>query len=256
MEQVTQSYNSYTVLASRVHGLNCQDIDDQVLAWAQRSESRAIGLAAVNQIMLAIDSSDYRARINALDLNVPDGVPLVWILRALGKRGQTRVYGPDLMLRLCERAAQQGVPIGLYGGHSDVLEQLHANLERRFPGIRIVYAYSPPFRKLTAEEDSKVVEDINQSGAKILFVGLGAPKHDYWTVDHRHKINAVMLGVGAAFNFHAGRLPQAPSFLQKIGMEWFFRLCSEPRRLWRRYLIGNIRFLGLLFLQTLGLRKF
>jgi len=195
--------------------------------------------------MEAYDSPSYQQVINQADLVTPDGMPLVWMLRRMGYPNQERVYGPTLMVKLLEMANDESIPVGFFGSTTDVMSKLVQNVQRDFPKIQIVYAYSPPFKQLSDEEDRQVTESINSSGTRILFVGLGCPKQEYWMHEHRGKVQAVMLGVGAAFDFIAGTKPQAPSWVQKIGLEWLFRLLSEPRRLWKRYIIHNPRFIFL-----------
>lgn len=213
-------------------------------------------MANVHMAMEAYDSREFRRIVNSADLVTPDGMPLVWMLRKLGVSDQQRVYGPALMDRVCEVASRQGVPVGLYGGQRETLESLVKSMRSRFPKLRIAYAYSPPFRPLSDEEDERVVQEINNSGARILFVGLGCPKQERWMAEHKGRVQAVMLGVGAAFDFHAGKVPQAPGWMQRMGLEWLFRLATEPRRLWRRYAKHNPRFVVLALMQLLGLRRF
>ncbi|KXG78333.1 putative N-acetylmannosaminyltransferase [Fervidicola ferrireducens] len=242
------------ILGMRVDATSFQEATRLILKWAGTGESRYVCAANVHMVMEAYDSPAFRKVVNNADLVVPDGMPLAYGLRLLGMRGQERVCGPELMLHVCEAAASQGVPVGFYGGSPDTLQALVKNLSKRFPNLRVAYQYSPPFRPLTAEEDAAVTKQIAASGARILFVGLGCPKQECWMAEHRGKIPAVMLGVGAAFDFHAGRIRQAPRWVQNIGMEWFFRLCMEPRRLWRRYFKHNPRFLILFALQLVGKR--
>ena len=237
------------ILGMRVDATTYKDALHKVLTWAQRGESRYVCVANVHMVMEAYDAPSFRALVNRADLVTPDGMPLVWMLRLLGMKEQERVYGPTLTLRIAEAAAQNGVPVGFYGGRPEVLHQLIENLQARYPRLQVVYAYSPPFRPLTAKEDALVVEEINASGARILFVGLGCPKQERWMAAHKGKVHAVMLGVGAAFDFHAGRLPQAPPWMQRAGLEWLFRFLVEPRRLWRRYLKHNPRFIILAMMQ-------
>ena len=177
-------------------------------------------------------------------LNVPDGQPLVWALNALGSSLTDRVYGPELMARAFARGASNEQRFYLYGGRDqEALINLGNSLRRRFPGVNIVGGYSPPFRALTAEERSAVAEDINQAEADVVWVGIGVPKQEKWMATLRPHLEApVLVGVGAAFDFLAGLVPQAPPMLQKAGLEWAFRLTQEPRRLWRRYLRYNPRF--------------
>lgn len=244
------------ILGMRVDPLSYEEATEKVLTWAVAGESRYVCVANVHMTMEAYDAPDFCRIVNAADLVTPDGMPLVWMLRRLGVPDQERVYGPELTLRVCEAAAREGIPVGFYGGRPEALEGLVRNLKARFPGLKVAYAYSPPFRPLTPEEDARIVEEINASGARILFVGLGCPKQERWMAEHKGRVQAVMLGVGAAFDFHAGRVRQAPVWMQRAGLEWLFRLGQEPRRLWRRYLKHNPRFLLLAFLQLTGMRRF
>lgn len=206
--------------------------------------------------MESYDCSDYRRAVNAADLVTPDGMPMVWALRGLGQKGQRRVYGPDLMLEVLGAASRAEVPVGFFGGRPEVLDRMLAVVRGRFPGLDVAYAESPPFRPPTGPERRATIDAINASGTRILFIGLGCPKQERWMAEHRGRINAVMLGVGAAFDFHAGTTPQAPRWMRNAGLEWLFRLSVEPRRLWRRYLKHNPRFLALFLLQVLNLRDF
>ena len=193
--------------------------------------------AAVNLVMSARASPDVREAVQGAALVVPDGQPLVWALHALGHPGATRVYGPDLMLAFCERAAEAGIPLYLYGGRTPAaLELLEARLRARYPDLRIVGGFSPPFRALTDDEREQVASDIEASGAAVVWVGTGQPKQELWMAQMRGRLSAPLLvGVGAAFDFHAGLVPQAPPWMQSRGLEWLYRLVREPRRLWRRY---------------------
>ena len=211
----------------------------------------------VHSVMTARFDRRLAAMLNSADVGTPDGMPLVWALRSLGMPAQTRVYGPDLMMALCDQAARLGHRIYLYGGREETLPRLRAALLRQFPALRIAGMHAPPFRSLTPEEDEAAVRDIRASGADIVFVGTGMPKQERWMYEHRHLLpGVVMLGVGAAFDFHAGRIRQAPSWMQKAGLEWLFRLCMEPARLWRRYVVFNPLFLGLWLLERTGILVF
>ncbi|MEO7986727.1 MAG: WecB/TagA/CpsF family glycosyltransferase, partial [Gemmatimonadales bacterium] len=196
--------------------------------------------------MEAYDSAEFGAIVNGADLVTPDGMPLVWALRLFGVAGATRVYGPTLTGHVLERAAAEGVAVGFYGATPEVLRRMLDACQRRFPRLRVAYAHAPPFRQLTAAEDMAVVGELNGSGARILFVGLGCPKQEQWMASHKGSVKATMLGVGAAFDFLAGSKPQAPMWMQRAGLEWLFRLGTEPRRLWRRYAYHNPRFVALL----------
>jgi N-acetylglucosaminyldiphosphoundecaprenol N-acetyl-beta-D-mannosaminyltransferase len=181
--------------------------------------------------------------VNAADLATPDGMPVVWIGKLMGYKNIRRVYGPELMQKICEISQNKGYSNYLYGSSPEVLKKLRDRLNKLYPGINFKGVFSPPFRQLTSEEDDKIVGDINNASPDIVWVGLGSPKQDLWMHEHRNKINApVMIGVGAAFDFVAGTKPQAPRWMRKVGLEWFFRLMTEPKRLWRRYLVDNTLF--------------
>ncbi len=200
--------------------------------------------AAVNLVMSARDDPTTMRAVLSATLAVPDGQPLVWALRLLGHARATRVYGPDLMAHYCAHAARTGTPIYLYGGRSEqALELLTERLRERFPGLQIVGGWSPPFRPLSAEEQAQAIERIDGSGAQVVWVGTGQPKQELWMSEMRSRLAAPLLvGVGAAFDFHAGIVSQAPAWMQSRGLEWLYRLTREPKRLWRRYLTQNPRF--------------
>jgi N-acetylglucosaminyldiphosphoundecaprenol N-acetyl-beta-D-mannosaminyltransferase len=243
--------SSRFILGTRTDCTTYSDAVSRVVTWSSALESRYVCVSNVHVTMEAYDSTEYRAIVNGADLVTPDGMPLVWALWLFGVSGATRVYGPTLMDWVLERAARDHVPVGLYGGRSEVLAHLRDHCRRRFSGLEIAYAYAPPFRPLTADEDSAVIREINGSGARILFVGLGCPRQERWMAAHKGRVHAVMLGVGAAFDFLAGMKPTAPAWMQRVGLEWLFRLATEPRRLWRRYLYHNPRFVALLAGQYL-----
>ena len=222
---------------------------DGVMDWmdamiAARRQA-CVTAAAVHLVMVAQEDPETREAVLQAT-TVPDGQPLVWALRALGHRGASRVYGPDLMARYCERAATRtGTRMFLYGGRDEhALEQLCQALVKRFPGLDIVGGCSPPFRELTDAERDAVVDQINASGADVVWVGTGQPKQEKWMAAMRDRLTPpILVGVGAAFDFHAGLVPQAPSWMQTVGLEWLYRLIQEPRRLWRRYARYNPRFI-------------
>jgi N-acetylglucosaminyldiphosphoundecaprenol N-acetyl-beta-D-mannosaminyltransferase len=215
--------------------------------------ARYICVASVHGVVTARQDPEIRGILNAADIATPDGMPLVWALRSFGVRGQQRVYGPELMLRLCEDAARSGHRIYLYGGREESLRELTRRLEARFPGIRIAGACSPPFRALTPEEDAETVARIRDSDVDLVFVGISTPKQERWMHAHRAGLpGAVLIGVGAAFDFHSGRVRQAPAWMRERGLEWLFRLAMEPFRLWRRYLLVTPRFLPLWALEWLA----
>lgn len=226
-----------------------------VMLWSQNDKSCYICAANVHMLMEAHDSPDFARIVNEADLVTPDGMPLVWMMRLKGQRNQQRVYGPTLMLHVLSMAARENIPVGFYGGAPHVLDTLVERMKERFNGLNIVYSYSPPFRELSRQEKEEVVGNIDRSGVRILFVGLGCPKQEIWMAEHHGKVRAVMLGVGAAFDFHSGVKSQAPSWMQSLGLEWLFRLLTEPRRLWKRYLYHNSRFIFLAIADLLGFRR-
>jgi len=233
---------SRTILDTRVDATDYDATTRFILDRAASGEPGYVCAANVHMVMEARDHSTFRDVVNGACLVTADGMPLVFMLRRLGIKAASRVYGPDLMLRLCETAANEDVPIALFGGTPESLEELQTRFARRFPALRVVYAHAPPFRPLTDDEDATEVRRIVESGAKLLFVGLGCPKQENWMHLHASRIGAVMLGVGAAFDFHAGRVRQAPAWMQRLSLEWAFRFAMEPKRLWKRYLRHNPRF--------------
>ena len=237
------------ILGMRVDATSYSDATKRILNWASSGESRYVCVANVHMVMESYDSPIFKKIVNQADLITPDGTPLVWALRFLGISNATRVYGPTLTLHLCQAASEQGVPIALYGGTDDSLDSFVCFLKKSFRGIKIVCQIAPPFRPLTSEEDLFYSQKITESGAGITLVGIGCPKQEKWIAKHKGRIPSVMVGVGAAFDFHSGRVKQAPAWLQQIGMEWFFRMTMEPRRLWKRYLWNNPRFVGFFIRQ-------
>ncbi len=223
---------------------------DEVIEWMDAviaADGRGyVTAAAVNLVMSAREDPEALAAVLGATLAVPDGQPLVWALRALGHSSATRVYGPDLMVRFCERASRTGTAMYLYGGRTpEALALLEQRLRERFPGLRIVGGFSPPFRELSPEEERSVVAEIDASAAAVVWVGIGQPKQEKWMLRMRPRLQAPLLvGVGAAFDFHAGLISQAPPWMQRNGLEWVYRLSREPRRLWRRYARYNPRFVA------------
>jgi N-acetylglucosaminyldiphosphoundecaprenol N-acetyl-beta-D-mannosaminyltransferase len=218
---------------------------DWIDAAIDADEPGYICVCNVHTVMASQEDTELKRALLASSMNVPDGQPLVWAINALGHSLGRRVYGPELMARACERAMSGGQRFYLYGGRNQgALVQLALNLRHRYPGVRIVGGYSPPHRPLTDEEETAAVDEINRSQADVVWVGIGVPKQEKWMARMRERLNApVLIGVGAAFDFHAGLVPQAPSWIQEAGLEWAYRLAHEPRRLWRRYVRYNPRFL-------------
>ena len=217
----------------------------------------SLSAAAVHLVMRAQEEPEVMAAVLGLSVVVPDGQPLVWALRALGHAQATRVYGPDLMAAYCEHAAATGTPAFLYGGRSeDALVELTTALRMRYPGLAIVGGYTPPHRELTAAEDEAVAVRIERSGAQVVWVGIGQPRQELWIARMRERLSAPMLiAVGAAFDFHAGLVPQAPAWMGSHGLEWSYRLAREPRRLWRRYARYNPRFVAAFARQYAAARR-
>jgi N-acetylglucosaminyldiphosphoundecaprenol N-acetyl-beta-D-mannosaminyltransferase len=243
------------ILGTRIDPTSYPSAAAQIVGWAQNHESRYICVANVHMVMEAHDNPDFMDKVNGASLITPDGMPLVWALRRMGHPTQTRVYGPDLMLKVIEQAVGEKIPVGFLGGKPEVLNELMARLQEQFPALDVRYGFSPPFRPILPEEDAQMTVEINNSGARILFVGLGCPRQEIWMAEHAGKVQSVMLGVGAAFDFHAGAVRQAPHWMQNIGLEWLFRFIQEPGRLWRRYLYHNPRFILLVLAQLVGLDK-
>ncbi|AKG21128.1 WecB/TagA/CpsF family glycosyltransferase [Calothrix sp. 336/3] len=239
------------ILGMRVDATSYQDATERIIDWAKAGKRGYVCAANVHMTMEVYDHPLFKQVVNNADLVTPDGVPLVWALNALGVKNASRVYGPNLTLDVCEAAAKHGVPIGLYGGTPESLSAFTSFLSQRFPNIQIVCKIAPPFRGLSFEEDEVYTQQIVDSGAKILFVGIGCPKQELWMAAHKQRISAVMLGVGAAFDFHSGRVKQAPNWMQKRGLEWLFRLIMEPKRLWKRYFKHNPRFVLFFLMQWL-----
>jgi len=235
-----------------------EEVIDLCMLWAaerkraRRPSARYVCVVPVHGIIMAHDDPEIARILNEADIATPDGMPVVWALRSFGASRQQRVYGPTLMLGICGRAAQSGLRIFLYGGREGVLPVLQTRLQQRFPGLEIAGSYSPPFRPLTPIEEEQVTRLIRESDADLVFVGIGAPKQEKWMYEHRECFPGVtLIGVGAAFDFHAGRIRQAPGWIQRNGLEWLFRLMTEPARLWKRYLLITPRFLPLWAMQWL-----
>jgi N-acetylglucosaminyldiphosphoundecaprenol N-acetyl-beta-D-mannosaminyltransferase len=242
---------SRDILSMRVDATSYEDASRRAVRWAQEGRSAYVCVASVHMVMEAFDSKAFQEVVNGADLVTPDGRPLVWALKGLGVKSASQVRGTDLTTHVVEQAVRENVPVGLYGGTPELLDSFVRVLKGRYPEIQVTCQIAPPFRPLTAEEDAEVTREIVASGARILFVGIGCPKQEKWMAEHKGRIPAVMLGVGAAFDFHTGRVRQAPRWMQVAGLEWVFRLVMDPRRLWKRYAKHNPRFVGLFLRQLL-----
>jgi N-acetylglucosaminyldiphosphoundecaprenol N-acetyl-beta-D-mannosaminyltransferase len=244
------------ILRMRVDVTSYDDVTKRVIEWIKLSYGRYICLANVHMCMETYDDKDFLKVVNQADLVVPDGRPIVWALQRLGNECVSQVRGTDLFNILCKEAEKQGVTIGLYGGTNHSLRDIGTYLNKKFPSLQIVANISPPYRNLTDEENDAYVKQINDSGSRILLVGLGCPKQESWMAAHKDRINCVMIGVGAAFDFISGRKKSAPRLMQQCGIEWFYRLVNEPLRLWKRYVKHNPRFIWLFFKQLLAEKKY
>ncbi len=245
------------LLGIYIDAVDYETVVTKIIRAAQEQRSLAVSALAVHGVMTGILDPIHAARLNTLDLVVPDGQPVRWALNLLhGTNLPDRVYGPTLMLKVCAQAAMEGLPIYLYGSTSDILLRLADNLRNQFPRLQIAGLQPSRFRQITLTEKEEIIQTIATSGARILFVGLGCPRQEVWVYEHRGLLPMPMLAVGAAFAFHAGVVAQAPPQLQKMGLEWFYRLVREPKRLWRRYLKLNPLYLWLVGLQLMGLRRF
>jgi len=214
----------------------------QIVYWAQKKESRYICICNVHSVVTASQNQEFGRVVNDADMATPDGAPVAWMLRRLGHVDQQRINGPDLMWKYCEQAQTRDELIYFYGSTEETLTSLKLKLLVAFPNLKIAGVISPPYRTLTPDEDAAIIDQINASGAGVVWVSLGCPKQELWMAAHRGRINAVMIGVGAAFDYHAGTIKRAPKWMQDCGLEWFHRLASEPRRLWKRYMVTNTLF--------------
>lgn len=247
----------FNVLGSAVSALSLDEA--QALVCAARGQKRLgyVCCATAYNLNLARSDPALRTAYNRSFLTTPDGMPLVWLGRGHGHAGITRVYGPDLMLAVCAAGRPSGLKHYFYGGAPGVAGLLREKLSARFPGLAVAGTFTPPFRELTAEETATLQADIAAKQPDIIWVGLGTPKQEKFMAAHWAALDAgLLIGVGAAFDFHSGRVPQAPRWMQRRGLEWLFRLGTEPRRLWRRYLVHNPMFVLRTLAQLTGLRKY
>jgi N-acetylglucosaminyldiphosphoundecaprenol N-acetyl-beta-D-mannosaminyltransferase len=232
------------VLGVGISAIDMAQAVTEIARWVEEGERHYVCVTGVHGVMEARRDPELRDIHNASGLTTPDGMPMVWAGRRAGAARMRRVYGPDLMLAVCAQATERGWSSYFYGGSQGTPELLAERLTARFPGLRVAGTFSPPFRPLTLDEDRMAVDRINRSGAELVWVGLSTPKQERWMAAHADRLYAkALLGVGAAFDIHAGLLPQAPLWMQRSGLEWIYRLGREPRRLWRRYLRNNPRFL-------------
>lgn len=245
LEQYTESAMSRSgkpILEAYIDALSWDDAIKRIMRWGASRESRYVCICNVHSVVTTTQDVEFKMAVNNADMSTPDGAPIAWALRRLGFRTQERINGPDLMLKCLALAENTPQKIFFYGSTEKTLGKLRTVLGRQFPRLQIAGTYSPPFRPITREEDDEIVEMINNSGANVVFVGLGCPKQEKWMADHRGRIRAVMIGVGAAFDYHSGTIKRAPLWWQRNGLEWLYRLGSEPRRLFMRYAVTNTLF--------------
>jgi N-acetylglucosaminyldiphosphoundecaprenol N-acetyl-beta-D-mannosaminyltransferase len=248
----TPAKTQVRVLGAHIDPVSWDEALERIWQLASRRQSGYVGICNAHSVVTAAQDPAFATALAGADMNTPDGAPVAWMLRKLGHPEQQRINGPDLMLRYCALASQRDEAIFLYGASNETLTLLQKRLTQEWPTLKIAGAYSPPFRPLSAEEDAATVKLINDSGAGTVWVSLGCPKQELWMAKQRGRINAVMIGVGAAFDYHAGTLRRAPLWMQKRGLEWLYRLVTEPRRLWRRYLITNTAFIAGACRQLIG----
>ena len=245
------------VIGIQVNAVDYEFAAARVLEAAILGQSLGVSALAVHGVMTGVLDAEHKYRLNSLDLVVPDGQPVRWAMNWLYQTSLgDRVYGPNLTLRICEQAAKLGVPVFFYGSRPDVLDALSHNLQTKFPDL-IIAGCEPSLFRITSEmEKQEVVDRIKASGARIVFVGLGCPRQEVWVYEYRESLGVPLIAVGAAFDFHAKTIKQAPPVLQKFGLEWLYRLLMEPSRLWKRYLLLSPLYLYYVFGQLLGLKKF
>ena len=230
------------VLEAFIDALTWDEALGQITQWAAARESRYVCICNVHSVVTTTNDVEFKIAVNNADMATPDGAPIAWALRRLGHPAQERINGPDLMMKYLAEAERLGQSVFFYGSTESTLARLRVALNGQFPTLRIAGTHSPPFRALSREEDERIVDMINESGANMVFVGLGCPKQEKWMAEHRGRVRGVMVGVGAAFDYHAGVVKRAPLWWQRNGLEWLYRLGSEPRRLFKRYMVTNTLF--------------
>lgn len=245
------------IIGVNVTAIDYESAVAKITDAARNRRPFGVSALAVHGVMTGVMDNRHRHRLNALELIVPDGQPVRWALNMLhGCKLKDRVYGPNLMLETCRAAAQSGLSIFLFGGKQELLDTLESELLKKFPDLKIAGKLASKFRTVSLDEKQEIVNAINNSGASITMVGLGCPRQEVWAYEFKDEINMPVLAVGAAFNFHAGELAQAPPILQRWGFEWLYRLTREPKRLWRRYAYLNPYFVSLVVLQWIGVKRF
>ena len=253
---VNTAFQTYQLFLPKYADVDYDSASDVIIENAQQHKSFGVSALAVHGLMESVTNRQLGERINDIDLIVPDGQPVRWALNSFYKLGmKERVYGPELTLWVLKKADQLGLKVYLYGSTESTLEKLQEFINREYPAVNICGVHIDRFREATPEEDEADIIKINQSGAHVVLVGRGCPRQEFWVANHKGKVNAAMMAVGAAFDFHAGLLKQAPPWMQKNGLEWFYRLTREPKRLFKRYFITNSLFILRFLKHKLILRR-
>ena len=247
----------FNLLGVKINAVDYEAATAKIVDAAKNRKPLGVSALAVHGVMTGVMDDVHRHRLNSLELIVPDGQPVRWALNWIHNTGlKDRVYGPNLMLETCRAAAENGIGIFLFGGKQELLDDLSVRLMEKFPKLKISGMMASKFRTVSAEEKQEIIDAIESSGAGITLSGLGCPRQEVWAYEFKDPLRMPVLAVGAAFNFHAGQLAQAPSWMQKVGLEWFFRFTKEPRRLWHRYMVLNPHYVSLVALQLCRIRKF
>ena len=242
----------FDILGVKISAVNLSVACRQISDWIENKTRTYVCIVPVSTVVECQKDKRYLEIVNQAGMATPDGMPIVWLEKLGGDKTIAGTYGPDLMEAVCQMSQQKGYKHYFYGGTPEACRMLEVKLKEKFPRVSIIGKHSPPFRDLTEKEEEDMVEEINRLEPDILWVGLGSPRQDYWMAQHLHRLNVpVMIGVGAAFDFLSGRKRQAPRWMRNIGLEWFFRLWAEPKRLWKRYLVGNTQFVFYLFKSLL-----
>lgn len=251
------NFGKFNLLGVNICAVDYESAIASIVDAAQRRVPLGVSALAVHGVMTGVMDDEHRHRLNDLELVVPDGQPVRWGLNLMYRTGlKDRVYGPNLMLETCQAAAREGISIFLFGGTEELLERLNRKLTQQIPSLKIAGQLASKFRTISDSEKREIIETIQASGAGITMVGLGCPRQEVWTYEFKDHLRMPVLAVGAAFNFHAGTLAQAPKQMQRLGLEWLFRLFREPRRLWKRYVLLNPYYMFLFLLQWTGLKRF
>jgi N-acetylglucosaminyldiphosphoundecaprenol N-acetyl-beta-D-mannosaminyltransferase len=245
------------ILGVGISAVNLPMTIRQMGSWIEKGARNYVNICTVHTVMECQRNTELRSIVNRSGLSTPDGMPLVWICRLSEYKDVSQVCGSDVMQHFCEYSITKGYRHYFYGGEREVAKNLAIEMQARYPGLKVVGNHTPPFRPIGTMEESVVIEKINSAKPDVIWVGLGTPKQDFWVAQHRSLLDAaILVAVGAAFDFHTGRIPRAPNWMQRYGLEWLFRFWQDPRRLWYRYLVYNPLFMLLLLGQVSGIRHY